>query len=440
MTVTLTRDQQKAADLFVDFILDPNQKEMILTGSGGCGKTFLIKYLAGLVDTKIKDTCAVLGLPRKYYYIEYTATTNKAATVLREKLGKGDTIHSVLGLKVQNDFRTGTTYLARTAAWDTHKYCLVFIDECSMIDQELYSYINEAYDNTCKIVYVGDKNQLVPVKSGLSPVFKNNLPIAELNEVVRFSGSKELLTLAEQLKDTVETGKFYPIQLKPGVIDLLNADEMENTISTIFSNPNNNSRIVAYTNDRVITYNQFIRHDIRHYKLPYEQNEKVIVNSPYIPEGKKLALYHTEDELTITKLNPVETNFVVKAQIDNIISIKGYLATVYCSDQINGQKSLFLPSDIVDVRNKIKFYGKCKAWNHYFTLKDRVIDVRPRDACTIHKIQGTTLDSVFIDLSDLSTCRNPDTVARLLYVACTRPKTRIYFYGNLSKKYGGIVK
>lgn len=440
MTETLTRDQQKAADLFVNFILDPNQKEMILTGGGGTGKTFLIKYLADLLNTKVKDTCTLLGLERKYYLVMFTATTNKAATVLREKLGRGDTIHSVLGLKVQNDFRTGTTYLARTGAWSTHSYCLVFIDECSMIDQELYNYIHEALDNTCKIVYVGDKNQLVPVKSGLSPVFKNNLPMAELNEVVRFSGSKELLTLAEQLKDTVETGKFYPIQLKPGVIDLLNADDMENTISTIFSNPNNNSRIIAYTNDRVITYNQFIRHDIRHYKLPYEQNEKVIVNSPYIPEGKKLALYHTEDELTITKINPVETNFVVRAQIDNVISIKGYLATVYCSDQINGQKSLFLPSDIVDVRNKIKFYGKCKAWNHYFTLKDRVIDVRPRDACTIHKIQGTTLDSVFIDLNDLSTCRNPDTVARLLYVACTRPKTRIYFYGNLSKKYGGIVK
>lgn len=34
MTEILTKDQQKAADLFVNFILDPNQKEMILSGGG----------------------------------------------------------------------------------------------------------------------------------------------------------------------------------------------------------------------------------------------------------------------------------------------------------------------------------------------------------------------------------------------------------------------
>ena len=159
MIETLTKDQQKAADLFVNFILDPNQKEMILTGGGGTGKTFLIKYLADLLNTKVKDTCTLLGLERKYYHVMFTATTNKAATILREKLSRGDTIHSILGLKVQNDFRTGTTYLARTGAWSIHSYCLVFIDECSMIDQELYNYIHEALDNTCKIVYVGDKSE-----------------------------------------------------------------------------------------------------------------------------------------------------------------------------------------------------------------------------------------------------------------------------------------
>lgn len=441
MTDILTGDQQKAVDLFTNFMLDPNQKEMIISGGGGVGKTFLIKHLGELANTKIKELSSVLGLKSKYYGVIYTATTNKAVTVLQESLGVvADTVHSFLGLKVNNDFRTGQTYLKRTGNWSTHSHLLVFIDECSMVDQELYNYIHESCDGTCKIVYVGDKNQLVPVKSGLSPIFRSNIPIAEINQVVRFSGSKELLSLSEQLRETVETGKFYPIQLHPGVIDLLNADEMENTINSVFNNPDNKSRIIAYTNDRVITYNNYIRHDIRHYKLPYEKDEKVIVNSPYIPQGGKTTLFHTEDELTITKLNPVETNCVVFSGKNDVLSVKSYVAQVVPTSKPSEKITVFLPSDITDIRNKIKFYGKCKAWNHYFTLKDSVLDVRPRDACTIHKIQGTTLDSVFIDLTDISTCRNPDTVARLLYVACTRPKTRIYFYGKLAPKYGGVVK
>lgn len=75
----------------------------------------------------------------------------------------------------------------------------------------------------------------------------------------------------------------------------------------------------------------------------------------------------------------------------------------------------------------------------YYSLKEQFPDLRPRDAATIHKAQGSTYNQVFIDLSDLSTCRNPDMAARLLYVAFSRAKERVVLYGKLAPKYGGLI-
>ena len=66
------------------------------------------------------------------------------------------------------------------------------------------------------------------------------------------------------------------------------------------------------------------------------------------------------------------------------------------------------------------------------------MDLRPEDASTVHKSQGSTFDTVFIDLSDLSTCRQPDMAARLLYVAFTRARNRVVLYGKLKDKFGGV--
>ena len=76
-------------------------------------------------------------------------------------------------------------------------------------------------------------------------------------------------------------------------------------------------------------------------------------------------------------------------------------------------------------------------WSTYFSLKNKYPDLRDRDASTIHKAQGSTHDTVYVDLDDLCTCTNPLTAARLFYVAVSRARKRVVFYGNLSKKYGG---
>ena len=55
----------------------------------------------------------------------------------------------------------------------------------------------------------------------------------------------------------------------------------------------------------------------------------------------------------------------------------------------------------------------------------------------MHKSQGSTYDTVFIDLENIGSCRNPDQVARMLYVAVSRARNRIFLFGKLPTKYGG---
>jgi exodeoxyribonuclease-5 len=72
-------------------------------------------------------------------------------------------------------------------------------------------------------------------------------------------------------------------------------------------------------------------------------------------------------------------------------------------------------------------------------LKNQFPDLRARDSQTVHKSQGSTYETVIIDLSNLSTCHLPKLVARLLYVAVSRAKTRVILFGTLAQKYGGVI-
>jgi hypothetical protein len=87
-----------------------------------------------------------------------------------------------------------------------------------------------------------------------------------------------------------------------------------------------------------------------------------------------------------------------------------------------------------------KVAKKGGGWGRFFDLKNKYPDLRQRDAATVHKSQGSTYDSVYIDLGNISTCNIANQVARMLYVAFSRPRTRVYLYGDLAEKYGGLTR
>ncbi len=76
----------------------------------------------------------------------------------------------------------------------------------------------------------------------------------------------------------------------------------------------------------------------------------------------------------------------------------------------------------------------------YFKLKNEYPDLRAADASTVYKAQGSTYDTSFIDVGNIGECNRPDVVARMLYVAVSRARKRVVFYGDLPSKYGHFVR
>jgi exodeoxyribonuclease-5 len=425
--VQLNAGQQAAAEGFFEFLLSPG-KELIISGPGGVGKTFLMGYLINEIMPRYHDMCALMNIPSAYDDVVMTATTNKAAEVLARATGRPTaTVHSFFNLKVVDDYKTGKSQLTKTRSWRVHNKMIIFVDEASMIDQPLLNLIREG-SLDCKIIYVGDHCQLAPIMEPISPIYRANLPFFELTEPMRNSERPALMDLCNQLRRSVETNEFKPIKIVPGVVDHLDDDQMEAEVQSHFQTETS-SRILAYTNERVVDYNDHIR-SLRSLTTPYTLGEILINNSAvHLKDG----LISVEEEVEIIKLGEIE-------EIEIAEDIHMQIIRADLQNKFEGvYAGMMLPVDKDHYTKLVKYFQKMKNWTAYFFLKNNFPDLRPRDAATVHKAQGSTYDTTFIDVGNLSTCRNPNLAARLLYVAVTRARSRIILYGDLADKYGGIT-
>jgi exodeoxyribonuclease-5 len=237
------------------------------------------------------------------------------------------------------------------------------------------------------------------------------------------------MDVCQQLRTTVETGEFKPIRIVPGVIDLLSDEQMALEIEQHFLNQTHNTRVLAYTNNRVMEFNDHIR-GLRQLPAEFTVGEHLINNSAIQLKQRMMSV---EEEVTISKVGDLE-----KIDIDDDVELEVRYMDL---DSRIGETFYNIPVPVnrEHFQALMKYYGKIKNWNRYYHLKNTYPDLRPRDAATVHKAQGSTYDSVFIDLGNISTCHQPDQVARMLNVAFSRARSRVFLYGQLSPKYGGLI-
>lgn len=431
----LNQGQKAAAEAFFTFLFS-DDKEFIISGPAGVGKTYLMNFIVDCTMPRYHETCKLVGIDPVYTQVVMTATTNKAADVLAQATRRpAGTIHSFLNLTVRNDYSTGKTTLNRTRNWEVHQNKIIFIDECSMIDSDLYRAINEGTVK-CKIVYVGDHCQLAPVQEKLSPVYRQNSPFYELTEQMRNSGQPALMAICQQLRETVETGVFKPIQIIPGVINHVDDYMMERAINHYFGQQTDVSRILAYTNNRVIQYNDHIR-DIRGLPVLYQPGEYLVNNGPV-----KIGRHTLPAEATVKVLkdhgaSKIDITPDVMLDVQRLQIMVGMgMGNADCASYAD----VMVPTNRDHFTALVKYFAKQKQWDRHFHLKETYPDLRPRDAATVHKSQGSTYETTFIDLSNISTCNMADQVARMLYVAFSRAKHEIVLYGDLASKYGGLIQ
>ncbi len=413
-TFQLSDDQQEAMEGLSSFLLDPDAQAFTLSGYAGCGKSTLVRYF---LDNLEKFYLAIrLVFPDyKPMTIALTATTHKAAESLGHITGESvRVIHSYLGLRVANNFATGESGLALVKTHTKPRKELVIVDEASFLDPDVLGYCFSRTEE-CKFIFIGDPAQLTPIKCSSSPAFKAGFPGVSLTKVMRQAEGNPIIDLATKFRNTVNTGEWFSFNPDGRhVVQVKDESQWEHLIVSEFNRPcwkHRDSKVLAWTNKAVINYNQYIRNVVKG-DPNFQKGDVAICNSFCTPQKGR-------------SIRNDSTVYISDVAKDERFGIEGnrYL--------LDGNTQAFMPHRLDEKKDLLKLLSR----KNDFVAFDEVsnwIDLRAQYSCTVNKAQGSTFDKVFIDLNDISGCNNGNQIARMLYVAVSRARETVYFYGDLA--------
>jgi energy-coupling factor transporter ATP-binding protein EcfA2 len=421
--ITLTPDQKGAIGAFQKF-LKTDEQYMVIQGAAGCGKSTLVEYLMKALEAQYKLYAVLLkqNKTKSDFQTVLTATTNKAAAVLGELTGmSAQTIHSFLRLKVTPNVSTGTVKLTAKEDYTMLYNKLVILDESSMLNDDLFKLLTDTVHSS-KIVLIGDKYQLAPVRQKESIMENLECTKVTLNKIIRNSGP--IMKAGQQFRHTVEDGVWKDIAFCDE-LKHVDGPTFQKLIDSTFKDKNYHSsqaRVLAWTNKRVLQYNNYIR-ELRGYPSYLTAGETVYTNKP-IMAGSYMK--PTDHKINVTQVG----DLIVQDEIEGRMI------------QLDKAVKLFLPENFFEAQKKLKLVARQakkdpSLWGTFFRLKEGWLDLRPPFASTVHKAQGATYETVFIDLADIGRCNQWSDVARMMYVAISRASKQVYFYGELPKKYRG---
>ena len=453
MSYALQDDQAEAFDSVMEFMFD-SQDTKCISGGSGTGKSVLITYIVENLLTKCEDICKLMGLPVQIKKIVVLATTNSAANELESKLTANlpqsfvnllhtghrpilpvRTVHSYFNFKVEDDYATGNTGVAKLVddiPIFVLENTLVIIDEASQLDGVIKRMVMKHLSTTSKLLLVGDKRQLLPVKGSMTTAFHQ--PNTYCLTTTRRTSHPALQALYAQLEQGVDTQSFSKITLAPGVIDWLSEDEAQTEITEAFRTAADTAKVATYTDARSRETNSFIRH-IQGRPAEISVGDKLVVNNSGVnrfPVGTQVEVQYLG--------NVQDKYFQDTKPIDEggaVIMVPYMNARIVAGKY---QRDVSIPVDINHYFATIKYFAATKNWKSYFALKKEFLDLRLPYAMTTYKLQGITVPTIFVDMTDLCSCKNRDTLARLLYVAMTRASQRVVLYGSIPLRYRSLVE
>ena len=439
VTHDMLSDEQKLALDKMETFVHSTEKQMVFAGYAGTGKSTTTRFLLDyLDDTTLKTVC--------------TAPTNEAVRVISKQSGRqyGMTIYSLLGLRLEQD-DDSSPYLKVVAECKLKNYDIVIVDECSMINSNLYQMILGMLDqfSHVKIIYVGDPAQLPPVNDplGISPTFyikPENW--AFLTSIQRTAKDNPIIQLVTAIRDNLASSHDVfsrdtqvNAELGVGVEFIDNYDQftdrmIEQFKSHEFKSDPNHVRALAYTNATVNDLNNKVRRAVYGVDVSeYIEGEIVLVDEPIMDDsglnvtytvGERLRIDSCElvydDKIGIKYWRMEVTNY--EAERDARITCD--IEVVHSAYTEKYRKSL--SSFAETAKRNVIALGKKDAWKPFFRMKNRFAKLKYIYAITVHTSQGSTFKNAFVVNSDLDILRwNNVERNKLKYVAFTRASHRL---------------
>ena len=444
----LADEQLNALNKMEEFT-ENSEPVLILQGFAGTGKTTILNEYIQYLDS--------VGVN-----FVLCAPTHKAKLVMEEVTGyDAITVHKLLSLspniEIFNlDYKDLKFQSKGIDEIPTNG--IVIIDEASMINDEMYKLLIEFCNKAkTKLLFIGDKCQLQPVNdNSVSMVFdcSNKITLTKIHRQIDTNG---LLPLLSNLREN-PMKVFKPITASEGSLIVYNNAkdfmiEASKYFKTAVNHQNiNEVKLVAYTNARVRGLNKCMRRllwddDNEYHKFEfltgyenfefnkgqfYNSLDYVVISEPkkiyrYIPYFMKLPGYDLElyDRVYKCLLNV----FILDRTIDS-----NYIGSL--SDLIED-----IRISAIEAKKRGNRTKSGLLWRKYFEVMksfaspidmmfdNRVIKKKTFDygyAATTHKLQGTSIGTVFVDMANLLQCKNRDELRQLQYVALSRTKTDAY--------------
>lgn len=366
---------------------------LILTGGPGTGKTTTLNGILKMFE-------------KQELTVALCASTGRAAKRMSELTGReAKTIHRLLEVEFDSDDRQ---VFARNMRNPLNIHAVI-IDELSMVDVTLFSSLLDALPLGCRIVLVGDSNQLPPVGAGnvLQDLIETGaMPVVTLTEVFRQAMESLIVTNAHRIvcaeeidlsskdKDFFMMEKKSPYTVSSTVTELC-AQRLPDAYG--FSPMNDIQVICPSKKGETGTGN--INRLLQEALNPPEEGKRQISVSGYIlREGDKVMQIKNNYDIVWKKGNE-----------DGAGIFNGDIGTL---EKIN----------YGDATMQIDFDGRKAAYPMEYAK-----EIELAYAVTVHKSQGNEFEAVVVPVMDVP----PRLCYRnLLYTAITRAKKLMIIVGS----------
>jgi len=418
--IPLSLRQQDSIDFLVDAVLD-KKKCVGFIAPGGCGKTFSLKHFA-------KDP-RLSGID-----ITFTATTNKAAAVMKKEGVKGaKTLHAAISKHVSTPMYTNMAAMFKLrdkepdAVQTFYNDVADFLKEIEVKQEDFFKYKNEreliaenridAFDDRIFSHYVTedykggvcsiDESSMLPTKSqykkdegkdgflkmktiGLDSVLKvfdTVILVGDDSQLPPINGTSSF----EDIEKTTLTENF---RSDKGLLRLLEYAREGKNLANFIPEKGENVRIVASVGSEYFVREQLIENSVTH------------------------IVYRNKTRKEITK--QIRVGLTSDPELNEPIVYKG--------------ANIDEPNDSISKNETGFFNGMMGEWeNHSQVVQGRNFDeygtgftyLQYAYAITAHTSQGSSFDYVVVHVDDIPHFIDAETKRKWIYTAVSRARKGI---------------
>jgi hypothetical protein len=278
-----------------------------------------------------------------------------------------------------------------------------------------------------RFINVGDPYQLNPIGESISAIWKLTRDDPDsrsmMSEVKRFDN--QILACSIAIREAIKSKDFS----KSPIRDDNSGDEgvfMTSRLRLLKSLKDydldfwKSSKIGAWRNKTVNEYNDQIRASLG-FTANFEPGELITTTEPVTSDKSILAF--TDEEFQVVEVAPTSMEFDgIKLKADQLVLHDKPFKLVVARDHDRLQSILAKRAAEARAADPKK---RRAAWSAYWEVRNTFHGVRYGYAKTAHRLQGSTLENIFVDQSDVLANHNEVEAFRALYVLATRPTRKL---------------